>query len=634
MMNSEMCELLDKALKGNVMAFKDHLIKCLDLYPDDSDVLLREVNDLFDGYQEAKKLLKQPNESEMQQSNPDPWNDNRFLCFGANHFRKFGKPRGGADYFGLSFAKDEQAVQSLFLLGDNGSGKSSLFDAMEYACTGKIGEAEYRKVNDLAWYYHHDSENEPNIKLVTPKETYDLNQNSFQAKSICDVSPFFISENSIYKLSAYMVNMPGSETMDWTPFFCYMIGLENVLAFLDGRYRGKETDGSLYEELVGKLSDIRELQTTNLDEERKKIIDFVNNTTVQLSDDDKNQLVEFRNLLNDVLSHWSSKDITDDLELIHTHFPRSIGGIYSLTRFKNFIDKAWHAIHVKKDSQTPFPSSLNVVDSDSVYRKILEMIKSLELILQYSENSNGIPFGKIKNELDKYLRLERFGNFSEKNPLDFDLSDFKKELDDFHDSLLKLLPEVLKQNLDDNFKKVVVETLEGNFLDKKEKLAFEFMTKGSICPGFGIKIAVNNIPVNKYFNTFRFRLFCLCLLSAFNFKTMQTYRMLFPFVFDDIFYANDYKNKTQLVRFFEVLADSAENFLDSKDNLQVIFLTHDEQFISTLFRKGLPLKNVRLARLMDCNHVASYFVDEHKEEDAIKYYPLCKDFKRKIKNGY
>lgn len=633
MMNSMMCGLLDKALKGKVMAFKDHLIKCLDLYPDDSDVLLREVNGLFDGFQEAKKMLEQANGSEMQQSNPDQWNDNRFLCFGANHFRKFGKPSGGADYFGLSFAKDNQAVQSLFLLGDNGSGKSSLFDAMEYACTGKIGEAEYRKVDDLAWYYHHDSENEPNIKLVTPKETYDLNQNSFQAKYICDVSHFFISENSIYKLSSYMGNMPGSETMDWTPFFCYMMGLEKVLAFLDGRYRGKDTGDSLYEELVGKLSDIGELQNTNLDEERKKIIDFVSNTTVQLSENDKSLLVQFRNLLNDVFSHWVSKDITDDLELIHTHFPRSIGGIYSLTRFKNFIDKAWHAIQVKKDSQTPFSSSLNVVDSDSVYREILEMIKSLELILQSSGNGTGTQFCKIRNELNKYLRLETFGNLSEKNPLDFDLADLKKELDDFHGSLLKLLPTVLKECLDDNFKKVITETLEGYFLDKKEKLAFEFMTKDNLCPNFGIKIAVNNIPVNKYFNTFRFRLFSLCLLSAFNFKTMQTCRMLFPLVFDDIFYANDYKNKAQLVRFFEVLADSAEKFLGNKDKLQVIFLTHDEQFISTLFRKGLPFKNVRVARLMDCNHVASYFKDEHQEKEGIKYYPLCKDFKRKIKNG-
>lgn len=57
------------------------------------------------------------------------------------NFRKYGQILSNPDaYYGMELKDSGLTV----LLGDNGSGKSSVFDAAEYLFTGNIGEAEYR----------------------------------------------------------------------------------------------------------------------------------------------------------------------------------------------------------------------------------------------------------------------------------------------------------------------------------------------------------------------------------------------------------------------------------------------------------------------------------------------------------
>ena len=99
-----------------------------------------------------------------------------------------------------------------------------------------------------------------------------------------------------------------------------------------------------------------------------------------------------------------------------------------------------------------------------------------------------------------------------------------------------------------------------------------------------ITITVNKVPVHKYFNTFRYRLFYLTMQAAINLVKMRREHFTFPMVLDDIFYANDYKNKRQLFKFFNILEQQADKMLEGHP-LQVIFFTHDEQLVSTLNRK-------------------------------------------------
>ena len=197
----------------------------------------------------------------------------------------------------------------------------------------------------------------------------------------------------------------------------------------------------------------------------------------------------------------------------------------------------------------------------------------------------------------------------------------------------KGLQSFLKEYIDENFLDLIKETL-NPFIEKNlEVLKVQPLTKGVVFPDYGIEMSVDDIPVNKYFNTFRFRLFCLCVIVAFDFKAMKSGKFIFPLVFDDIFYANDYKNKSHLHSFFDVLTQGAEKFLGDKNKLQIIFFTHDEQFMNTLFsQKDSPFDNAIMARLLDCRYVESWLGDrldgKSNKNDNARFYKVLKEFKR------
>lgn len=639
-MNTLRRELLEKAFGGDVVYFKEQLLKALTISPDNCETLKSDVEELFADFQplDVEEKRKVQTADDNLNTPEDKWADYRFRYVLLRQFRKYGNPDKSDGYYGLSLKSSEvgeSSCQSAFLLGDNGAGKSSLFDAMEYACTKKISEAEYRSMSDLPWYYHHALENEPDIRLLMASKVYNLEDKKFLAESHLDVQRFFFSENSIYALSTYMGNSLESGNMDWVPFFCYLLGLNKVLAFLDAKYR-MGAPMSLYDELVAKLTDIKALLDTDIDDEKAQLSVYLSNATIQLTPLARERMLEFQNLLKEMYEHWdTSENIPAKVDSLRNGIPRNITYIRSLNKFRNFIDKTWIAIQKENMEHSPLGPLAKKINSpdikaETLKMQVMEMSEAIRIMLEVSEN-NTIPFDKISRKVNNYLRLEAFQNLSSKQSDSFSIDELLELLEKLKMGMLSSLPSILKEYLDDNFKNVIMGTLQEKFITKDEKFAFSFTDKGVVCSNYGIELAVNGIPVNKYFNTFRFRLFCLCMLAAVNFKTMQKNKMLFPFVFDDIFYANDYKNKAQLFKFFEVLAEAAEKMLGDKDKLQVIFFTHDEQFVSTLFRKQMPFKKVKIARLLDSRENVS--VVRKIDATAYKYYPLCKEFKRRIQHG-
>ena len=638
-MNTFRRELMEKALGEDVVSFKEQLLRALTVSPDNCDALKGEIERLFSDFPTfgGTSESDDPPSADAAQSPSDDWTDYRFRSLLVRQFRKFGLLDKKDGFYGLSLSSSDKVdakYASAFLLGDNGSGKSSLFDAIEYACTGRIGEAEYRCMKDLPWYYHHSMSVEPDIRLQTASGDYDLTDHQFMKESGLDVRRFFFSENSIYVLSTFMNSSDG--IIDWVPFFSYMLGLEDILGFLDANYRGGTSELSLYDELKGKLMDIKLLLGTNVEDERERVSRYVSNATTQLTQPAQERILGLLDFLKKTYEQCDKiEDISGVLLALKEQIPDDITYIRSLNQFRSFIEKAVHSMQEGADLPLPFnPDSehkrLPLVEVETLKNRILEMSDDINVILRTSENKN-IPFDEISRKVNNYLRLERFLNLSSKQTEELDIDNLLDTLDKLKSGIEKALPSILQAYLDDNFRSVITDTLQQKFIRKGETLSFAPISKGTICESYGIELAVNGIPVNKYFNTFRFRLFCLCILAAINFKTMQREKILFPFVFDDVFYANDYKNKAQLFRFFEVLADAAEKMLSDRRMLQIVFFTHDEQFVSTLFRRKMPFESVRMARLLDSDDVVS--LGREMKEEGITFYPLSKDFKRKVQYG-
>ena len=80
---------------------------------------------------------------------------------------------------------------------------------------------------------------------------------------------------------------------------------------------------------------------------------------------------------------------------------------------------------------------------------------------------------------------------------------------------------------------------------------------------------------NKYFNTFRYKLFSMIVgISVAIASRIQT-MINIPLVLDDIFYASDFEKRTTISGFIKKLTSLFEKYTPDLP-LQLIFLTHDE----------------------------------------------------------
>lgn len=619
-------QLFRNALKDNA-DFASQLSDALRILPD--------TNQLCDSITAFFYFPREEDTPPVGENVAESVNDYRFSQLLLNNYRKFSKPsRHGINYFGLPFQNNNGNLKNVFLLGDNGSGKSSLFNSMEFLFTGAIGEASYRGIKNLDWYIGRTVGENPEIKVITTKETFAFsNPQSFQQKTGIDVGRFFFSENSIYELSKHMAHGEAGEMFDWTPFFCYALGLSDIMNFVQGK--------GMYLEIVDKLDQLDSLISDNLDKHKKEIESLIRDSSILLTNSAKDKLAKLEKKMNKRLALFSEdENLLDTIDKLIKLLPTDIKYVYSINQFKNqlslFQQSLLGMVSEKKEAteggkakkeKSSEPITIDEASiRESVRQEIISLVNSIEKMLS---NNNALPMDEILAKTSIYLKNKKVLESSRTIKPQL----LKSQMEQVRAEVSEGLQSFLKEYIDEQFLDLIKETLEP-FIEKDiEVLKVKSLTKGIVFPNYGIEMSVDNIPVNKYFNTFRFRLFCICVIAAFDFKAMKSGKFLFPLMFDDIFYANDYKNKSHLHSFFDVLTQGAEKFLGDKNKLQIIFFTHDEQFMNTLFsQKDSPFDNAIMARLLDCRYVESWLGDRldgksNKNDDA-RYYKVLKEFKR------
>lgn len=621
-MNEYKYKLLEGALEEK-SEFLQRLLDVLNILPDTTELKDR-VNQLLN-LTPANNL--QTAHSQIR--------DYRFKYLYLNNYRKFGPLTGKVRYYGLPFCQNGN-MHSLFLLGDNGSGKSSLFNSMEYVMTGKIGEASYRNIQDLTWYVNRTWGKDPEIRLQTQTKEFALSDaRSFFEDTGLNVERFFFSENSIYELSRCMVQIDvNTQVIDWVPFFCYALGIKDIMDFVQ--------DTGLYSDIKQKLEQIKSMVTEEpLTKQEVEIRNYISECSLILNDNARKKL----NQLNDELKQFlevkqDNNNLLEIVELLNEKLPSDITYVDSINRFRNNLKRYGQILQKQKAdtniSDEPLKKKMKKISVGAdnnqgitqsiIHAEVVSLSKSLDNIL--ARAGRPLPLGDIFTKVQSFLDKKQI---LDSKPAGIDFDDLIQQLDAVHSTLKRLLSELLQEYLDADFKKLIEDTLKP-FIEETESLKIDKITTGAVIADFGIQISVNEVSVNKYFNTFRFRLFSLCLLAAFNFKAMKQGKFLFPFIFDDIFYANDYKNKKLLYRFFEVLSQGAKTFLGNANCLQLIFFTHDEQFMNTLFLHREPFMSAVKARLLDCRYVEPWFMGHSLKIDSQNsYYPVLKKFKRNRK---
>lgn len=97
----------------------------------------------------------------------------------------------------------------------------------------------------------------------------------------------------------------------------------------------------------------------------------------------------------------------------------------------------------------------------------------------------------------------------------------------------------------------------------------------------------------EYFNSFRFKLFCISLKIALAISWMRTNKTIVPFVIDDVFNANDFMNGLKLERFVQKIYSWYKKLITEDGcniSFQLIMLTHDDM-MQTAFKKGFIKNN-------------------------------------------
>lgn len=106
------------------------------------------------------------------------------------------------------------------------------------------------------------------------------------------------------------------------------------------------------------------------------------------------------------------------------------------------------------------------------------------------------------------------------------------------------------------------------------------------------------LPVNKYFNTFHYRLFSTMVGVSIAMASRINTKINLPLVLDDIFYASDFENRATVERFIKELFDIFNQYTPNLD-LQLILFTHDQLIFESAVKATAEMKveNIAFARL-------------------------------------
>ena len=640
-MNTFQLHLIRKAL-GDSNQFEQNLRGAFELSLDSDDKAI------------AASVLKFFQGIELQPM-PRPTGESRFrnLIFQnllIKNFRKYGETID-KQYFGLKFQDSnvrqdsnvEHAPQrSIYvLLGDNGSGKSSLFDAMEYLCTGQVSEAVYRKIEKKK-FVQHDSSAEMEIEISTLSQNLSLATNSSLLAEF-DLRRFFFSENSIMDSS----NFKSLESVEdgisdiddnWYNFFAYAIGLDTD--FVDFIFDQKSD--SLFERLCLFLERIKKMLTTDSHGEAQSFEQLLIDKATFPSDEDKERLIEFRDGLNDKLAELNQKsfdidEIKYDIDVIESpvrtliriqkiqalrDFQRQLNDLFPNNRQSTKASSEPLSLSKKDMDKSSKRPDEHQVDAQVIKPKLIsllqETVNRLNIVIDSSvSNFDLSSIIDIKHQIEARQHVREQLAFYSLTPEA--INDLLLKLHEFRDNAKKEINQAISEIIDSEFKRSIEKMFHHIFLFAKETFLFDI----SHIADERISVTVNGLSVHKYFNTFRYRLFYLTIQAAINLAKMKREQFSFPMVLDDIFYANDYKNKRQLFHFFNVLKDEAKRQLPTLP-FQLIFFTHDDQLFSTLHRNKEWSQdlNVNFSRLIDYDEFRQIESQYVKVSETKTYFNL------------
>lgn len=516
--------------------------------------------------------------------------DFRIRKYIITHFRKFDE-KNGKPYM-LDFVNENNEVSSLFLVGKNGSGKTSLYNGLEYIFTNAhISTIEQRAINSNEQFF-------PYGKRKMDEIGVDIEINS--------------QENGIYKI----LSSPLHTELNFRPFFCCEFDLleihrNNNLKLIFSNNLGLS-------EIRTILSQIKE-STENLKSKGDfsfSFVDTIPNADALQSDifllmSEKGRkkreyrtrlerlnsisiaTKKFQNLKvkNNVLDRM--EEIQDEIEYITNNVLKYTPELSSFKFFsekQSVIDKYKRVLRLMNDSK---------IEAYELYITLppieefgMELYNYASYISQrFFDRKHGESKSVSKQEALKYIEelmkseteSERQRILNEDRTSTIISPYYIEYLEDLYNALVMIYQKdeeyVLK-----TCKEIIVPLL--NEFTKLGDISAENEQIDIITIDNEIRAVISNNKIfgegittapELFYNSFRYKLYCISVKIALAFMTMKFSNINAPLFFDDVFNASDFDNSVNIDKFFNIIYTSYEKLgIGKKTDLQIVLFTHDE----------------------------------------------------------
>ena len=539
--------------------------------------------------------------------------DFRFQHLYLQAFRKFPADK----HYGLSFCHiDNEGIipENTLLQGRNGTGKTSIFDAMEYLFTYNVSAANkmgFKSTDELTDYlpFAGNNINDIAIGVKTKQNNFTFppkdNVPTDDIRQLC-LKPFFCSEYDVDKLIAERLNSFIYEQMGYGLVIDIIEKLENEMKEAISLHTNSpavspEETESLLDDLDKDIRMFQDLRT------------YFTYLVVKLKSNRISK--ESLNVLKGLLTrNLSINNVLDKLFPYEKELIIDILGENAFTvlytELEESIRKAQKII-IPIPIQQPERNQNKTLDHLQRFRrclyriieKLLTDIPNVETCIEWYDEI-------IKEKIDTKSAKEKLKEDQARDSL------FAANEETYNEFLTSLKDKVYGtiDYLTKNAREIINEVMR-IFAMEDEEMSFSFDKDTGT---FKMEIALLNtfgktietFTPEKYLNTFRYKLYCMTLKMAIAFAMKRFYKINFPIVIDDIFYSSDFTHRGMVRKYFRMLFEKhKELFPESKNELQVIFLSHDEVIVEAASR------GIRDAKAI----VSRQMLFDYKEADKYLY---------------
>lgn len=571
------------------------------------------------GGSELLRYVSQPSErtlpavaSELR----DTYVDKRLLDLSVLNFRAFSY-LGDKKSCGIKLHR-ANIPMSIFMVGSNGSGKSSLYSAMETLYTDQIATKDVLRISEDDNYEVHDfcknSEANKEDSVICARladhTELEINMSNRDNQPICPPSAF---------CSDYDVEQVALHKQDLTPFFLSQIGYKNIYDFLSYKLDDciaelstmvstRQPELEEYRSIGYSKLELKTIYATllSLSQGYWRTLDFsyfisTCNTIVALIDTTENQIsqldsVDRENAVPQLIAIISSlTEKFDELRKAQTN----ISVYYTLNSlWNNLLEAVGKESYRLSDEMAVIANDFPASDKIAIAQDVKVKASQLQRILLSTDRY----YQSFKNDIEKWPNIEaelltqlaRLQHYDEsEEPVDQYINkvkELKESVLEFKELLSNQIAEVMNELINSQSQNIN-QSLKW-FAEKGEKIQIEKAPETGH-PIVTIKYNRGEEEIvtypSLYLNTFRFRLFVISLKIALTFAFMKRERTIVPIVIDEVFNSSDFENRLRLEKYVEMIYSQYDDMQISLYRLQIVLFTHDEIVLRS-FARGANLK--------------------------------------------